>query len=122
MSKRLTSHNVNGNSHQTVIRPVEESKTAGGAPSQYKVYGAEEKYAIQTIDFQDCSVEEFGVVGVTNGVLIAIVMDRLESFQQGATPCDENKDALANLKDALFFLQSRTKDRIRRQVIDTQEA
>ena len=54
--------------------------------------------------------------GITNEVLLAIVKDRLEGFQAGEFPCQENEDALAGVNHALKYLHKRTMDRIGRGV------
>jgi len=54
--------------------------------------------------------------GATNEALLAIVKDRLEGFQAGKFPCQENEDALAGVNHALKFLHLRTLKRIARGV------
>lgn len=49
--------------------------------------------------------------GVTNEVLLAIVEDRLACFQQGEFACEENAQALWNVKQARLELQRRTNRR-----------
>jgi hypothetical protein len=60
------------------------------------------------IDFQRGPVRECGVNGVTNEALLAIVADRLEGFQQGPFPCEENAVALEGVNRALTALHQRT--------------
>jgi len=45
--------------------------------------------------------------GLTNEVLLAIVLDRLEGFQKGDHPCEENDHAKDSVIDALIWLQRR---------------
>ena len=54
--------------------------------------------------------------GVTNEALLAIVIDRLEGFQDGPFACDENEAALNSLRNALVYLQERTRGRMARGV------
>lgn len=91
----------------------------GGACHEYKVGpseydGTEEEFA--KINFQNGSIKESGVNGCQNEDLIAIVVDRLQGFQNGDFKCRENAIALTHLETALLWLNKRTKDRIDRGV------
>ena len=59
------------------------------------------------------------VNGVTQEALLAIVIDRLRSFQAGPFACDENGEALDYCGYALAALQKRTLARIARGVEGT---
>jgi hypothetical protein len=67
-----------------------------------------------TIAFQRGPEKTVGVNGVTNEVLLAIVIDRLERFQSGPAPCEENAEALALLEQALAKLAARVQRCIQR--------
>jgi hypothetical protein len=73
-----------------------------------------------TITFQNGPIGEVGINGLTQEVLLAIVIDRLRSFQQGAFACNENAQALVKIEEALHWLQQRTIKRMRRGVEGTQ--
>lgn len=60
-----------------------------------------------TIAFQRGPEKSVGVNGLTNEVLLAIVIDRLERFQAGPAPCEENAEALALLEQALGKMAAR---------------
>ena len=51
--------------------------------------------------------------------LLAIVIDRLRSFQKGPFSCRENAIALTHCEEALMWLQRRTVERIKRGVEGT---
>ena len=53
--------------------------------------------------------------------LLAIVIDRLRSFQAGPFKCVENELALEKCEDALWQLQERTRARIARGVEGTHQ-
>lgn len=72
-----------------------------------------------TVLFQNGPIPVNGVNGVTNEVLISILIDRLQSFQRGSNRCKENACAITKLEEARMWLQSRTMDRRRRQVEGT---
>lgn len=69
-----------------------------------------------TIPFQHGPIKEVGRNGLTNEVLIAIVIDRLDGAQEGPFRCRENACAKTHLEEALHWLQQRTIDRQRRGV------
>lgn len=69
--------------------------------------------------FQNGPIAEKGVNGVTQEALLAIVADRLRSFQAGEYACKENACALTHIEEALHWLQQRTIKRIRRGVEGT---
>lgn len=68
------------------------------------------------IEFQNGAIKEVGINGCQNEDLIAIIIDRLECFQNGEYACKENELALAKLQEALFWLEKRTADREARGV------
>lgn len=68
------------------------------------------------IKFQHGPVQETGVNGCQNEDLLSIVIHRLGQFQMGMFPCDENSQALACLRDAMYWLEKRTADRKKRGV------
>ena len=54
--------------------------------------------------------------GVTLEALIAVCVDKLETFEAGPFPAEENRFARVRLIEALQWLQTRTRDRKRRGV------
>lgn len=71
------------------------------------------------VKFQKGPVKENGVNGCHQEDLIVIVIDRLNSFQTGDFACHENALALANMEEALHWLNHRTNDRQTRGVEGT---
>ena len=71
------------------------------------------------IHFQNGTIPEAGYNGVTQEVLLAIVADRLRSFQAGPFSCRENALALTKIEEAQHWLQQRTLARMRRGVEGT---
>lgn len=71
---------------------------------------------ICSISFQNGPIAEHGVNGVTQEILLAIVIDRLRCFQSGPFSSRENAIALTKCEEALHWLQQRTLDRMRRGV------
>jgi hypothetical protein len=73
------------------------------------------------VRFQNGPIKENGINGVTQEVLLAIVIDRLRSFQAGEFVCRENAVALTLVETALMWLHKRTHDRMRRGVEGTNQ-
>lgn len=72
-----------------------------------------------TILFQNGPINENGVNGITQEVLLAVVADRLRSFQKGPFSCKANACALTHVEEAMHWLQQRTIERMRRGVEGT---
>jgi hypothetical protein len=71
------------------------------------------------LSFQNGPIAEVGTNGVTHEALLAILVDRLQGFQNGPYKCRENAIALTHLEDAQMWLQKRTRDRMARGVEGT---
>jgi hypothetical protein len=76
---------------------------------------------LTTIRFQKGPIKENGVNGIHHEDLIAIVIDRLESFQESEYSCRENVIAITKLDEALHSLRRRTNERKDRGVEGTSE-
>jgi len=104
---------------------VTDQPGAGGANHHYVVSGYVPSNSGTSIPdrtliaFQNGPINENGVNGLTQEVLIAICVDRLRSFQAGPFACRENAIALTKLEEAQMWLQKRTLDRMRRGVEGT---
>jgi hypothetical protein len=70
----------------------------------------------QGIDLQKGAIKEVGRNGITDEVLLAIVVDRLRGFQAGQFSCRENALAITNIEQGLHWMNARTKDRMSRGV------
>lgn len=87
---------------------------------KYSVSSTEEPSTILgVVQFQKGPVNEAGVNGVMNEDLIAMVIDRLQDFQESPYKCRENAVAITKLEEALMWLGKRTADRERRNVEGT---
>ena len=71
------------------------------------------------VTFQNGPVREFGVNGCHQEDLLAIVIDRLRSFQAGEYACRENAIALTKAEEAMHWLNHRTAERDSRGVEGT---
>lgn len=73
------------------------------------------------IHFQEGPIKENGVNGVCNEDLIAMVLCRLEHFQNSPYGCRENALAITKLEEAMLWLRKRTLGRDQRGVEGTSE-
>lgn len=115
--RKLLDHIANAANDRIEITVMDEPG-AGGANHHYAVdvNGSENGLDVH---FQNGPIAEAGVNGVTQEVLLAIVIDRLRSFQAGPYACPENAAALTHSVEALEALKSRTKARMARGVEGT---
>jgi hypothetical protein len=129
-ARKLTDHKINP-ANDTLDIEVIDQPGSGGANHLYGVYGMDmqknpsadetckSEQTCQRILFQNGPIPEFGVNGLTQEVLLAIVADRLRSFQKGPFACKANACALTHIEEAQHWLQQRTIERMRRGVEGT---
>jgi hypothetical protein len=98
---------------------AKDTPGAGGACHEYRVTRKQGTTHYAIVKFQKGPVKETVANGCFNEDLIAIVIDRLQGFQNGDFPCRENAKALGKLEEALHWLDHRTKDRQKRGVEGT---
>lgn len=127
--RTITDHIVSGDSvnHQVSITVIDEPG-AGGANHAYHIDWPTADGGMNdllpnclTARFQNGPIKEFGVNGITQEALLAIVIDRLKSFQNGPFACHDNGTALNHCETALNVLQNRTRARIARGVEGTHQ-
>jgi hypothetical protein len=115
----LDDHKVNP-ANDTLTVAVVDEPGCGGANHNYTI-GKENGVILARLLFQDgpISVEGNGVNGITHETLLAVLCDRLRSFQKGPYACKANACALTHLEEAQHWLQQRTLERMRRGVEGT---
>ena len=127
--RTLTDHIASGDQAVQLNITVMDEPGAGGANHAYHIdWQTDISHDPTTvmpnsldIHFQEGPIKEFGVNGVTQEGLLAIVIDRLRSFQAGPFACDENAVALKFCENALQVLQTRTRLRMARGVEGTNQ-
>lgn len=97
----------------------EESEYSYNAPHRFKVINAETLDEIADIHFQEGPIKECGVNGVMNEDLIAMVIRRIEGFQNSEFKSRDNAMAITKLEEALLWLRKRTMAREARGVEGT---
>jgi hypothetical protein len=116
----ITDHVVSGDQAAQLKIEVLDAPGAGGASHCYEI--SDRRGCLAKIAFQNGPIKEAGVNGITQEALLAIVIDRLRSFQDGPFPSRENAIAQKYCEEALMWLQRRTMDRIKRGVEGTNVA
>lgn len=108
--RTIEDHKVNPANDALTIT-VRDEPGPGGANHKYEIHGfnaegipANSGYAV--LDFQNGPIAEVGVNGVTQEALLAVVADRLRSFQAGPFACRENAIALTKVEEAMHWLHS----------------
>jgi hypothetical protein len=99
-------------------------RSRGNAQSHYEVVlmkSGEVAKVLAELDFMSLPVSETDGEpnGVTDEALLAVVVDRLRSFQGGEFRCRESAIAITKLEEALHWLDARSKDRKARAVEGT---
>jgi hypothetical protein len=120
--RKLNEHQVNP-ANDTLDITVADEPGHGGASHHYAIDCAKNGGVATDIKFQNgpISVDGNGINGLTHEVLLAIVADRLRSFQKGPYVCKANACALTHIEEALHWLHSRTLERMRRNVEGSHE-
>lgn len=134
MHRKIDDHIISLQNDKLKIEAV-DPVGSGGANHLYKITGFDSSSnpscpwvarhgapAIHShVLFQNGPIGEVGTNGVTQEALIAILIDRMRSFQSGPFKCRENEQALFHLEEALMWLQQRTIKRMRRNVEGTNQ-
>lgn len=108
-----------GTEKYTQVFAVDEKEF--NANHEYSVRQTDVEGSILTfVKFQKGPIKENGVNGCCNEDLIAMVIDRLQSFQESPYKCRENALAITKLEEALQWLNWRTRGREKRGVEGTQ--
>ena len=100
-------------------RIIQEDEFKYNAPHYFEVHDTATNSVLTSVHFQEGPVKEAGVNGVMNEDLIAMVLCRLENFQNSDYRCRENEHAITKLEEALLWLRKRTMGRESRGVEGT---
>lgn len=114
--RELKDHVVEGGATDLKI-VVRDNPGHGGANHAYEIRHEHPAHPlVVTLNFQNGPIGEHGINGITQEALLAIIIDRLRSFQSGPFACQENGIALNCAELALGALKERTTKRIARGV------
>lgn len=109
----------NGLITQKYTQIEEEKDFTFNTPHTFIVKSVSDEEMLAYIHFQEGAIKEHGVNGVCGEDLIAMVIRRLECFQNSEFKCKENEMALEKLQESLMWLRKRTTDREIRNVEGT---
>jgi len=123
--REITTHHTNAVNRCITLNTDAPNPQNGNAAHRYvmRIHPGPDRpqteTLVQALFFQNGPVGEVGCNGVTNEVLLAIVIDRLQGFQSSKWACAENQVALDKCKSALAQLEQRTRGREARGVEGT---
>jgi len=127
--KTLTSHRDGFSLNDSILVEATDELGPGGAHHEYRLSiphaieqanGYVGKAYVTTIQFQKGPRNEpDSVPGLTEGALLAVLIDRVASFQAGEYACVENDHVLFGLRQALDWTKRRAKARAARGVLGT---
>ncbi|GAE32438.1 hypothetical protein [Halalkalibacter hemicellulosilyticus] len=101
-----------------------DEKGNGGANHEYLIVAdAGLQVPKETvIQFQNGARKENGSIhGVIDSDLLEIVKDRISSFQNGPFSSKENEKVLYHVEQALYHMNERVENRIKRNVLGTNQ-
>lgn len=130
--REITTHQINDANEELKLTAMDQPGQ-GGASHLYKIEGFNslnnpsdpwtQKHGqpgeYSHLLFQQGPIKELGVNGITHEALLAILIDRLEGFQNGPYASHHNEAALAYLRRAMSALNARTTERTKRGVEGT---
>lgn len=113
-------HDGHGLNESIVLTADEKDPLAGGASHHYRAHLQGE--FVLSIQFQHGPRNEPGSKpGVTEAVLLAILIDRMEAFNKGPYACRENAIVKTKLEEALHWMKARADERAQRGVLGKNE-
>ena len=116
LTQRTITDHFDGHGLADSIEVIADELGPSGASHDYHAYigGAE----VARIQFQKGPRNESGsTAGVLDGVLLAIVIDRMRCFDAGEYRCRENSLVRTKAEEALHWLKHRADERARRGVL-----
>lgn len=123
VSAPLTTHHDGHGLNETIKVIATDELGPGGAHHRYVFtadVGGPSQESAGYLQFQKGPRgEEGSTPGVTEASVLAVLIDRLESFQAGPFACSENEAALGHLRAAMEWVHERAHARARRGVLGT---
>lgn len=117
----IKTYEVHGADSHITVTADERDPVHGNASHNYTLQWQIEREGkpfevTQLLQFQHGPINEVGVNGITNEILLAIIRDRLEGFQAGNFACTDTAEALKFVQLSLEWLKIRTENRVARGV------
>lgn len=124
-NRALTDHKNNAFNRKCIAVYTADERASDNAHHKYKIVvngwhedgeqGTAPVYSVD-LEFQNGGLKEVGPNGITDQALLAIVLDRLRSFNEGQFRCRENSMMITKLEEALMWGEKRGNDRAKRGV------
>lgn len=120
-SNQIIEHVIDGKCANLQI-DVEDTTGENGASNTFTVRYPSGKF-LANLTFQNGPIDSDGngVNGLQHEVLIAIILDRLRSFNKTSMACRENEICIERLESCLHWMKKRTLARIARSVEGTHD-
>lgn len=104
--RELHKHKVNTLNREISLFVLDEPNENGAC----NLYSVQSKgVEIAKLSFQ---TDKKIVNGITNEILLAILLDRVKGFQKGPLKCEENGYIISHIKGALVWVHKRMKRRL----------
>jgi hypothetical protein len=124
IGRELFDHKNNKFNRECVEVKTADLRASDGAHHKYKISvypdltTGQDGTAVEEVvlNFQNGGLAEVGANGITDQALLAIVLDRLRSFNDGPFRCRENSVMITKIEEALMWGEKRANDRARRGV------
>lgn len=116
MYRNITEHIDPFGGAEIIISADARDPDAGNASHSYLLH-RDGKPSCGELHFQHGPRGDDGLTGLTDAAVLAVVADRLDSFQAGPFACESNARALAHVRDAIDILRSRAAERKARGVL-----
>lgn len=128
LPREITTHHINDCNRRIVLKAL-DAPGQGGACHEYEITVLSPRdldslapgHKFTRLSFQNGPIKEVGTNGITHEVLIAVLEDRLKSFQAGPYASIDNAEALECLRQAKKCLNRRTASRVERGVEGTHQ-
>lgn len=117
--RKLTDHRNNKFNRECIEVVTNDERASDNAHHSYAIAvfdGSNQQVEQCILNFQNGGLKEVGANGITDQALIAIVLDRIRSFNDGQFRCRENSMVITKLEEAMLWMEKRSNDRARRGV------
>lgn len=125
IERPLTDHKNNKFNRECVNILTNDHRASDGAHHSYRIIVQKEGATANTptekveevvINFQNGGLKEVGANGITDQALLAIILDRVRSFNEGPFRCRENSMIITKGEEMMMWMEKRSNDRARRGV------
>lgn len=125
VGRELYDHKVNKFNREHVVVKTADERASDNAHHKYEILVVKEAVTSDKtsqiveechLNFQNGGLRDVGPNGITDQALLAVILDRVRSFNDGQFRCRENSIIITKLEEALLWMEKRGNDRARRGV------